>query len=362
MTSPRRSRPTSPIRANVVPNSRDTFNATCTIKVLFIFIVAAYCVGDFVVDVMGSRSLGEEDGLSLPTEPLFQGKGDAAEISSSTTTTGGAPAKDLLLFETTIKQKGNWSETEIVWYMDQHPQRNYFSHLFAYGGFRRGIEIGVQDGRFSEIFMEQNSKLMRKKDDRWTWTMVDPNLTKYLNRRLGRAGKNSKWERSGYLENCDVSLQKTVSTDPALLETYPDGYFDFVYLDASHTYDAVKAELPLWWRKVKSGGIISGHDYCNYGEAGQSCNGCKVIPQCRDYTEWGVESAVHKSGRSANQNGVVKAVQDWMMMQESLGDDSSLTLRHTIENFTRESLARDGFDFDMVIRRDRNPSWYIYKP
>ena len=79
----------------------------------------------------------------------------------------------------------------------------------------------------------------------------------------------------------------------------------------------------------------------------------------KDYTGRGVESAVFKTGRSSNQNGVVRAVQDWMIQESG---HPLLTVRHTIENFTPESLAKDGFDFDKVLRRDRNPSWYIYKP
>lgn len=269
----------------------------------------------------------------------------------------GVPTEKANDVQSTIKQKGNWTETDIVAYMSEHPQRNYFSHLFAHGGFRRGIEIGVQDGRFSEIFLEQNSKLLMK--DQWSWVLVDPSPTKYLDRRLGLAGKSSKWENEGYLQNCEVTLQKTISTDPALLAANADGYFDFVYLDASHGYEDVKAELPLWWKKLRSGGVLAGHDYCNYGEEGQSCNGCKYVPQCGAYTKSGVESALNKKGRSSNQNGVVQAIQDWMIQESG---DPSLTVRHTIEDFTRESLAQDGFDFDMVIRRDRNPSWYIYKP
>ncbi|CAJ1954911.1 unnamed protein product [Cylindrotheca closterium] len=336
MPSPRQSRQKSPIRSNG-PN-REILSAI--VKVFFT-LISAYCLSDFVGEMIG-RSL-QEDEMPMTTKSFRE---NGAGMSTG--------AED---FERIIKQKnGNWSETEIVTYMTAHPQRNYFSHLFAYGGFRRGIEIGVQDGRFSEVFMQQNSKLM---NDQWTWVLVEPNPTKYLNRRLGLAGKQSKWAGQGYLENCTVNLQKTISTNPALLDQYPDGYFDFVYLDASHTYDAVRAELPLWWKKVRSGGIISGHDYCNYGEPGQSCNGCKLIPQCQDYTGWGVESAVFKTGRSSNQNGVVRAVQDWMVQE--LGNPF-LTVRHTIEDFTQESLTKDGFDFGMVLRRDRNPSWYIYKP
>lgn len=44
-------------------------------------------------------------------------------------------------------------------------------------------------------------------------------------------------------------------------EKFQDNYFDFVYIDADHTYEAVIKDLRAWYPKVKIGGIIGGHDY-----------------------------------------------------------------------------------------------------
>jgi hypothetical protein len=41
----------------------------------------------------------------------------------------------------------------------------------------------------------------------------------------------------------------------------PDGSLSFVYLDANHRYEGISVDLPTWWDKVRSGGVISGHDY-----------------------------------------------------------------------------------------------------
>lgn len=40
-----------------------------------------------------------------------------------------------------------------------------------------------------------------------------------------------------------------------------DKFLDFIYIDANHTYEAVKEDLKLWYPKIKSGGLIMGHDY-----------------------------------------------------------------------------------------------------
>jgi hypothetical protein len=42
---------------------------------------------------------------------------------------------------------------------------------------------------------------------------------------------------------------------------FEDSYFDFVYIDADHTEEAVNADLNAWYLKVRSGGVLAGHDY-----------------------------------------------------------------------------------------------------
>lgn len=49
---------------------------------------------------------------------------------------------------------------------------------------------------------------------------------------------------------------------------FPDNHFDFIFIDASHRYEYTKADIRLWHRKVKEGGILAGHDY-NSGEGAE---------------------------------------------------------------------------------------------
>lgn len=44
-------------------------------------------------------------------------------------------------------------------------------------------------------------------------------------------------------------------------EIFPDEFFDLVYLDADHTYEAVKKDLEAWYPKVRKGGFFVGDDY-----------------------------------------------------------------------------------------------------
>ena len=45
---------------------------------------------------------------------------------------------------------------------------------------------------------------------------------------------------------------------------YADASLDFCFIDANHEYGAVAADIDAWRPKVKPGGIIAGHDYCEW--------------------------------------------------------------------------------------------------
>ncbi|MEZ4739911.1 MAG: class I SAM-dependent methyltransferase [Flavobacteriales bacterium] len=66
------------------------------------------------------------------------------------------------------------------------------------------------------------------------------------------------------LASGQVHIDLGLSTD--VLKTFPDGRFDWIYIDTDHGYDVTAAELALARTKVKKGGIIAGHDYstCNW--------------------------------------------------------------------------------------------------
>jgi hypothetical protein len=110
----------------------------------------------------------------------------------------------------------------------------------------------------------------------------------------------------------------------------PDG-LDFVYLDADHSYLGVLDELTAWFPKVRTGGIIGGHDYGHVQFPGvqQAVDGffgrlewrvysegdgvwwvqkadihvSFVIPafNCRDTVEDAFESIVHDNFRSGDE-------------------------------------------------------------
>jgi hypothetical protein len=77
-----------------------------------------------------------------------------------------------------------------------------------------------------------------------------------------------KWEDREIFDVCNVVLE-----DPryslhhmdsvAGSKMFRNASLDWVYIDADHHYDSVKADLWAWFPKVRPGGILAGHDYTN---------------------------------------------------------------------------------------------------
>jgi predicted O-methyltransferase YrrM len=111
-----------------------------------------------------------------------------------------------------------------------------------------GVEIGVNRGHFSEhLLVTTGQNLTLYSVDSWDSKNGEERLAE-ARQRLSRFG-----ERNHII----------VSTSVEAAKLFKDDFFDFVYIDADHSYEAVKADLEAWWPKAKDKALFSGHDYIN---------------------------------------------------------------------------------------------------
>lgn len=150
----------------------------------------------------------------------------------------------------------------------------------------RGAEIGVNDGATSRVLLQQRPGL-------WL-TIVDPFRHRGPNRlHMGRTPK--QWERQYQLTRGVVSFAGSRATFlrrdsvPAAAEI-ADASLDFCFIDADHSYEAVRADLAAWYPKVKPGGLLCGHDY-NHPRDGKQFGVRKAVDEFASLYGFPIETA-----------------------------------------------------------------------
>ena len=114
-------------------------------------------------------------------------------------------------------------------------------------------ELGVMDGLFSKEIIKITKPKKLVLIDIWqvNQTFSDPITQKEYDLKYNSVKEKFKL-------NPKVKIIKG-RTD--CINTFPDNYFDWVYIDADHRYEAVKNDLENCYPKVKPGGYIIGDDY-----------------------------------------------------------------------------------------------------
>lgn len=114
-----------------------------------------------------------------------------------------------------------------------------------------GVEVGTERAVFAKEIAKNATKLY----------CVDP-FQAYRGYRdhvsqdkLDRFLQEAKERMSSF----DCEFIRKFSLDA--VKEFQDESLDFVYIDANHDYANCKADIEAWSKKVKIGGIVSGHDY-----------------------------------------------------------------------------------------------------
>jgi len=113
------------------------------------------------------------------------------------------------------------------------------------------VEVGVQQGDYAWDILRVNNPSELWLVDNWRpWGMGHNEL---------RQRTFYTHVKSRFAPFYNVHILRLNSA--AAAATFPDRYFDWVYIDASHDYENVNRDLQTWWPKVKPGGHMAGHDY-----------------------------------------------------------------------------------------------------
>lgn len=132
----------------------------------------------------------------------------------------------------------------------------YFNEL----AFKKGAEIGVSEGYFSEAICKAIPGVQLYCIDNW-WP--------YHGNRWGKGmdTNNHYFETAKKrLTPYNATLIRKKSMDA--VREFEENSLDFVFIDANHSYDYVMQDLIEWTKRVKPGGIVSGDDYYHFRGAG----------------------------------------------------------------------------------------------
>lgn len=136
--------------------------------------------------------------------------------------------------------------------------RTSLADLFGELKFTRGAEIGVCEGRYSEVLCQRIPTLT-------SLLCIDPWKAFDGNRPNGW-GRDQALHDQRYAATVQrlkpypvAQIIRKKSVDAA--RSVPQGSLDFVYIDGSHHFDDVMQDLIKWGSRVRSGGIVAGDDY-----------------------------------------------------------------------------------------------------
>jgi hypothetical protein len=143
---------------------------------------------------------------------------------------------------------------------DKFKTRDDFVKAFCPG--KVCAEIGVAQGSFSAVILSAKPAQLHLIDP-WIYQSTEFYPGDQANRpdNENLAAHQNVIRSFAHLPG--VIIRRDFSFDAA--QKYPDGFFDFAFIDAIHTLPMCLADCVAWWPKIRKGGWLTGHDF-NLGE------------------------------------------------------------------------------------------------
>jgi len=116
-------------------------------------------------------------------------------------------------------------------------------------------EIGVREGQNTiSMLLNMNIKMAYMIDsyEPYTDNLDDPQSQEYQDIWY----KNMFYYMRSFLDKVTFITKSSAFAS----QLFEDNFFDYVYIDANHSYPSVYEDINLWYQKVKEGGILAGHD------------------------------------------------------------------------------------------------------
>lgn len=142
--------------------------------------------------------------------------------------------------------------------------RDGLARLFCELRFKMGAEVGVEQGRYSEVLLRENPGLRLYCVDAWARYAGYRDHVDQV--KLDAFYVATEERLKGY----DAVLVRSYSAEAA--KGFKRDSLDFVYIDANHTLPWVIQDIHLWGQRVRPGGILSGHDYRGHDRGSYQCH------------------------------------------------------------------------------------------
>jgi hypothetical protein len=159
--------------------------------------------------------------------------------------------------------------------------RNRLAKLFYELGYKEGAEIGIAEASYSFRLFQKNPNLFLHCIDCWKEYEGYDDMNKQ------ETYSKSEEKAREVLKQYNSNIIKKFSMDA--VKDFKDESLDFVYIDANHDLQNVINDITEWSKKVRKGGIVSGHDYviANYRNAdGQVVYALQAFTKANEINPW----------------------------------------------------------------------------
>lgn len=178
--------------------------------------------------------------------------------------------------------------------------REDLAKLFGELGYSRGVEIGTLEGEYAEMLLDNNPNLHLY--------CVDPYVAYKGYYEYRTQARMDEFMANGQkrLEGKNYTLIRKFSGQA--VEDFDDNSLDFIFIDGNHGYQHVVNDISNWSPKIKSGGIISGHDYIKRKDPKwgmgvvQAVNGYTDVYKIRPWFILGTKAIIPGQKRDKNRS------------------------------------------------------------